>query len=781
MKKLLLSIALLPIVHVTMHAQETGSWRSHLAYHNTTAVAETNELVYALADNSLYSYDKADNSLLFYSTLTGLSDTYLNQIGYNQQMNCLVLTYENGNIDLMQPGKSSVKNLPFVKDDIMIQDKTVRNIYMYKEFAYLSTPFGIVVVNIKKEEIADTYRLQTGVYATCINGNTIYAATDNGILHASLTSNLSDYHNWNTYPLIFPLEENEKIQKIDFFLDSLVFFVKGNANNGVYYQVTDGAIQPIKKDMTLTGFTIQNGQLIAYGTSYALIMSSFTDPVRLNNSPVNDVSSYKEANTFWIAAGNDGLKGVKKNGNSFELIVSGLETDSPIRNLDAFMTFHNQKLLVAGGDREADRSHKPFTFMIYDDSKWYNSDEAAIRTVINTTYNLDYVQDATSVAADPRDDNHYYVSTWGEGVLEFKDNLFVALYNHTNSALQTAVESNARHYVRVEGLCFDQDNNLWMTNSGTDKGLKVFKADGTWKTMNISSLSNQSLIDKILITKDNHKWINVLRSTSKIVVFDDNGTIDDESDDRTRTISNTALVTSTGSVVNASTYNCMAEDVKNGTVWIGSKIGPLICTNPKKALDNPDNPVVVYRPVRTGDDGLTGYLLDSENIKAIAIDGGNRKWIGTETAGVFILSEDGSETIEQFTTDNSPLPSNTINSLAINPVTGEVCIGTNKGIVSYMSGVTEGSEAYTDVYAYPNPVRPEYNDQVTITGLMTDSNVKITDLNGNLIYQARSVGGQLVWNCRTGKGERVATGIYLVLASQPDKGESVVTKIMVIK
>ncbi len=777
MKKILCCLTLFTLLAAYTQAQETGTWRSHLAYHTTTAVVETNELVYALADSSLYSYSPSDDHVQFYSTLTGLNDTYISQIAYSQELNRLVLAYTSGNIDLLQPGKNGAKNIPFLKEDIMIQDKTVRNIYIDKEYAYLSTTFGIVVVNIKKEEIADTYRLQTGVYATCINGNTIYAATDKGVLQASLTSNLSDYHNWTGYSLNLPLNSGERITKLCFFSDALVLFVKGNANNGVYYRQADGTIRTIRKDTSLTGITVQQGKLMVYGTSYAMIMSSFTDQVTLNNSPVNGISSLKDANTYWIASGEAGLKGVRKNGNAFDLIVSDLQTDSPIRNDNAFMTFYNGKLLVAGGNRWANRSNVPGTLMTYEEGQWFSFDTATVRKESGAIQ----FKDVTSVAVDPRDANHYFASTWGEGVFEFQDNKCVKLYTFDNSPLGTAVEGKY-DYVRVEGLCFDKDNNLWMTNSGvTNGGIKVLKADGSWKAMTkLSSLSEQHLIDKIQITKDNHKWVNVLRQPSKVVVFDDNGTIDDESDDRSRAIA-TFYLAANGSAVNASAYNCIVEDKKNGTLWIGTNIGPLICNSPKDALDKPDNNVLVSRPIRTGEDGSASYLLDSEDIKAIAMDGGNRKWIGTGTAGVFILSEDGSETIEQFTMENSSLPSNTINSLAINPITGEVFIGTNKGIVSYMSGVTEGTDSYSDVYAYPNPVRPSFNDQVTITGLMTDSNVKITDLNGNLIYQARSVGGQLVWNCRRTNGERVATGVYLVLASQPDQGESVVTKIMVVK
>ncbi len=778
MKKILSVLLLSCCLSFTVAAQGTGTWQSHLSYHNTTAVAETNEYVFALANNSLYSYNKTDNSLKFYSTLNGLSDTFISQIGYNTEVNKLVITYTNGNIDLFQPDNGSVKNLPFLKQDITIQDPTVNSVYMYKEYAYLSTAFGIVVVNLKKEEITDTYKLQTGVYSTYINGNTIYAATkDKGVLQASLTANLLDYHSWETYPMA--ISTTDTVKDICFFSGMFAFYLNSTANNGVYYRQADGSIQSIKKDATLKGVTIQNGKLIAYGSTCALIMSSFTESFSIHNSPVNGISSLKDPNIFWIASGDAGLKGVRTNGNTAELIVSDLATDSPIRNLDAYMTFHNNKLLVAGGSRWNERGEKPGTLMTYENGEWYNFDQAAIIKASGVQF-----KDVTCVAVDPTDENHYYASTWGEGVFECKDNQFVTLYNHKNSSLQSVYpgEKSENNYIRVEGLCFDKNNNLWMTNSSVSTGIKVLKADGTWSSLSgtkYTQLNGIDLIDKILITsKNNHKWVNILRKSSFIFVFDDNGTIDDTSDDRVKKIETFVQSSAT---INASAYNCMVEDQKNNTIWIGTNIGPLICLNPDKVFDSADTYFTAYRPIREGEDGLAGYLLQGENIQAIAVDGGNRKWLGTQSAGIFVVSEDGSETIEHFSTDNAPLPSNNVNSLAINPLTGEVFVGTDKGMVSYMSGATEGGETYSDVYAYPNPVRPEHNDQVTITGLMNDSNVKITDLNGNLIYQAKSVGGQLTWNCRKKNGERVATGIYLVLASQPDRGESVVTKIMVIK
>lgn len=333
--------------------------------------------------------------------------------------------------------------------------------------------------------------------------------------------------------------------------------------------------------------------------------------------------------------------------------------------------------------------------------------------------------------------------------------------------------------MRIEGLCFDKDNNLWMTNTGAKNGnIKVLRSDGTWCSLANDNqyLRNAALIDKILITSNGLKWINVLRTTSGIFILDDNGTIDDTSDDTSKFF--TSLINiSDKKEITTRTFYCMTED-KEGSIYLGTGNGVMICPSSYNSLQNEQ--LYANRIIRTAEDGTPVYFLDGERVNAIAVDGGNRKWIGTENSGVFLVNEDASETIYNFTTDNSPLLSNTIKSIAIDHISGKVYFGTDKGIISYVGEATKGSESYSNVYAYPNPVRPDYS-KVTIAGLMENSNVKITDLNGNLIYQGKSLGGQLTWDCRNRSGRRVASGVYLVLAATQDSKESIVTKIAVIK
>ncbi|OAV74940.1 Non-canonical purine NTP pyrophosphatase [Bacteroidales bacterium Barb7] len=763
-----LCILLVLCVCGTQHvsAQAVGTWKSYMSYYTTTAVAEAADNVFAIAGNSLYSYGKEDQSLRTYSKENGLSDTKISRIGYSVEMNTLLILYDNGNIDLLTD--KGIYNIPHLMLNTVVQDKAVNNIFFYKEYACLSANFGIMLVNLSKREIADTYRLNSPVYSVCVYDGKMFAATSDKVLSAPMSSNLLDRNNWETYTLD-NAEIGNSIRQICLFQEALCFFQEGA---GVYYRQKGGEVRPLLKDNTVKDMTLQNGELILYRPNNAVAFSSLTERRTLNVGAFSGISSLHDG-IYWTASGEEGLKGFRKKGNGgeYEWFVSGLLINSPKRDLAAYMTFHNQKLLVAGGGFWADRYRNPGTLMVYENNQWHNFNETAIGKESGIWF-----ADATCVAIDPRDENHYYVSTWGEGVYEFKDNAYVKLHNQKNSPLESSW-NNYNTFVRVSGLAFDKNNNLWMNNvdGSVTSHVKVLKPDGTWLAYKYSALPSMPILDKVLVTRNNHVWMNSMRINAGILVIDGKGT-DDSSDDIANFYSS---FLSPDGQISPSNYYCMAEDL-NGQIWLGTSLGPVICPSPANAIENREQ-MRANRIIRMDNNGINSYFLDGESVRAIAVDGGNRKWLGTQSSGLLIVSENGSETVEHFTTDNSPLPSNFIQSIAINPQTGEAFIGTDKGIVSYMSGAPAGHADYSAVYAFPNPVRPDYQDQVTITGLMPNSNVKITDLNGNLIIQGTSTGGQFTWNCSRRNGERVATGIYLVLSATENAAESVVTKIMVVK
>jgi len=770
MKRTIYILLLLIGLYTYAVAQGIGTWKSYMAYYTTNAVADANTKVFAVANNSLYSYDKDDKSIYTYSK-PELSDMYIDTIAYNPVAKTLLIIYSNQNIDLLS--EEGVYNIPHLMNNINIQDKKIHNIDFQGESVYLATGFGVMLLNMKNKEITDTYRLNRTIYSSTIYKEHIYAATDDGILYAPLSSNLLDPKNWTDYPSLenFPIEKSQiRIRKIAVFQDNLCLLQRNESNksgNGIY-NVATGGFNALYKNDNIRSMVLQNNKLIAYTTSAAVIHNTFTDKFSLSATTINGISSNKNENVFWVAGGDEGLKGFEKKNGNIDLFLTETKINSPKRDLAAFMTFSGEKLLVAGGGRWENRSGNKGTLMVYDNQEWFNFDENKIRQQSGIQFS-----DVTSVAVDPANENHYFASTWGEGVFEFLDNEFKNRYTYNNSALQTIYPNNPSNYVRVDGLCYDKDNNLWMTNSEVANAIVVLKPDGSWDSYTFTELSVQyNLVDKILIRKNGHKWVNVPRvNRVGILVFEDQNNYRFYS----------SFQSTTGESISANAYYCMAED-HDGVMWIGTNLGPIRIPSPNRALDE-SNALYANRIVRTSDDGVNSWFLDGESVRCIAVDGGNRIWLGTESSGLFIISADGQETYENFTVDNSPLPSNFIESIAINPKTGEAFIGTNKGIVSYMGGATQGEESYSNIYAFPNPVRPEHNDQVTVTGLMMNSNVKITDISGNLIIEGKSLGGQFTWNCRKKNGERVATGIYLVLSATDDenKKESVVTKIMVVK
>ena len=301
------------------------------------------------------------------------------------------------------------------------------------------------------------------------------------------------------------------------------------------------------------------------------------------------------------------------------------------------------------------------------------------------------------------------------------------------------------------------------------------KSGSNWTGFNLPK-SNESDLAQLMIDRYDQKWILMRYSnlnTNSILVFTDNGTPDDPSDDQSK-----LLNSSPGSGNISGNYvNAVAED-RNGQVWVGSEMGICVFYNPENIFVPGQNFDAQQILVQQG--SYTQYLLENEMVTAIAVDGANQKWIGTDRGGVFLFSPDGTKQIYHFTIDDSPLFSNRITAIAINPLTGEVFIGTDKGVISFKSTATEGGDTFSDVYAYPNPVKEGYTGYIAIKGLVQDAEVKITDISGRLIYSTKAAGGQAIWDGKNFSGRRAKTGVYLVMASNEDGSEKIVTKILII-
>ncbi|MDR2844071.1 MAG: hypothetical protein LBV57_05425, partial [Candidatus Symbiothrix sp.] len=359
-----------------------------------------------------------------------------------------------------------------------------------------------------------------------------------------------------------------------------------------------------------------------------------------------------------------------------------------------------------------------------------------------------------------------------EGVYELQDTSFIKLHTYTNSSLQSTNPTyKPAEFVRTDGIAFDRNHNLFIANAGVAEGLSVLTNKGEWYSF---PLIDKVQVNRLVITKDNKKWINLFSGLNiGIAVFDDNGTIENKNDDKLYFGSH--FTDQQDRKVDETTYSSIAED-QNGVIWVGTDNGPITFSSAEQVQQGR-----CTRLVSMDERGEGYYPMEGDKVTAIAVDGANRKWIGTAGNGVHIVDQSGELKIDNLNKNNSPLISNNINSIAINGATGEVFFATDMGICSYMSDAIDGKPDYSNVYAYPNPVHPARQSRVAITGLMQNSTVKITDLAGNLMKEAVSNGGLYTWNCTGPSGEIVKAGVYLVFGTLPDGSQGAVTKIMVIR
>lgn len=743
---------------------EIGKWKTYLAYQNSEIVVETANLVFAVYDGSLISYNPEDEEVRTYSFEDGLNDVRIRLMEYSPEVGALILVYENGNIDLYF-GQNDIYNLPFIKNDIYLQNKAVNDLRLINGNAYISTGFGVVVLDLKRKEVKETYRLGVEVRSTEIYGDYIYAYTTAGVKRALLSSNLLDKENWDLMQINYP-GNFANSRKILFFQDQMVLveinqvYTVDIHNDNVVKNLWNGWVRyaTIDKDRFI---------LCVYSAIqvYSKLTAYVYTPISLS---VEYFIPSKKANSYWVANTEGGIMRITaENGSKdFEVDIPEIIVNSPKRNNNFYMTYNNNKLYVVGGGKKRDstRENLSGTLMIMENNQWVNIDETAITEKTGLV-----CKDLISVAIDPCDPDHYFVASYGEGVYEFQNNEFVKLHSENNSTLESALPNNEKsnEYVRVDGLVYDRNNNLWVSNSAATNALHVLSSDGKWERFYYDGIANKDL-NQILITRNNQKWMNIWRGSNVgLCVIDNDGnqyfssTFDDQR----------------GKAIGATSFTCMAED-KSGTIWVGTDIGPITFSSPQQVGNG-----VCSRSIPEDEYELGYYLLENQKVTAIAVDGGNRKWIGTDGGGLFVVYQDneGKMFAINYTQENSYLLSDQINSIAINDKTGEIFIGTSNGLCSYMSEATEGKSDYSDVYAFPNPVYLSRTNQVVITGLMSDSNVKITDLAGNMIQEGKSMGGQYLWNCTDRFGSLVKAGIYLVFAATPSGSEGVVTKIVVIK
>lgn len=436
------------------------------------------------------------------------------------------------------------------------------------------------------------------------------------------------------------------------------------------------------------------------------------------------------------------------------------------------VTSRNGVVAAVHGTRRASTAYAPgFRFPAL---SWYLNGEWQHNSTDFLYFNPDQpTYDLTNVAISPKNENEWALASWGNGLFVCQNQRPVAHYNARNSPLDSI--SNGQTF--VSGLQYDKKGNVWLTNSYCQKMLKMLEPDGTWHAYNIAHVLSANSIgdvvaDKLLVDSRGYKWMNFPRDgvVYHLIAFTDNGTYDNTGDDRIARID-----MNVAAEVTSSTVYCMAEDL-DGEIWIGTDKGVKVIYYPGKVFDGGVYP----RNILLEQDGYVSVLLEFEEVTAIAVDGANRKWIGTNKAGVFLMSENGQEQLLHFTAEDHPLFSNSIVDINVNDLTGEVFFATSNGMVSYKGTATGGFETYEDLPVYPNPVPHGYTGVIAVNGLKANSLCKITDASGKLVWQGYSDGGQLVWYGKDFHGHRPATGVYYVMVSDESGKEKLVTKFVFV-
>jgi len=750
---------------VLLHAQSSiGRWKSYLSFNQATFVEVAENKIYCATSGGAFYYNLSDQTINKFSREDGLSDTEISVLKYSHQNKRLIIAYKSSNIDLVTDNR--IVNFNDIVRYQVLGDKSIYNIAFRDKLAYLSTGFGIIVFDVVAGEFKDTYdKIGAGgtrikVNEVAFSGNYLFAATDEGIYRADINSpNLKDYHYWERminvpgYEGVFTciLSRGNKIYTLR----------KGNAGSSDIIYVWDNTAWQIYNKFTETVCR----KIIARGDTMILIKQNSLDAFDANDNMIrNNIftgdpwhATFDNQGVFWIA---DRGQGMVKNPNEWDL-----ETVVPAGpasvNVTGIKARNGKIFSVPGGPRsDLNNQYRLAEVYRYDNNRWYNWKGSGLH-------------DFYKVIIDPQDDDHYFVGSWGAGLFEFKAGELVTRYTETNSTLQSAVPGAP--FIRIGGLTFDADHNLWMTNSEVSHPVSVMTREGDWTGFPVNSYINNSKIGNIISTRDGHKWIQIISGTKGLFVMDDNGTLNDYSDDRYKRIS----VTDKNNAIISNDILAMEED-RDGTIWLGSSKGVILYYSPGRIFTD-DNFYAQQIVVPRNDGSGTGdLLLGSEAVTAVAVDGANRKWLGTRNAGVFLVSPDGMEELLSFNTSNSPLLSNTIIDLTIDEKTGEVYFGTDKGIISYKGDAISPGEYFNDVYVYPNPVRQDYRGEIIITGLVSETIVKITDISGRLVYETRSLGGQAIWDGNNFQGERVKTGVYLVFCSDKEGTMAVVTKVLVI-
>ncbi len=747
-----------------------GAWKSYLPYQKGVKITQSDTKIIYATDWSLFTIDKDDESVDFLSKVEGLSDVGISLIQYDSFNDQLFVIYDNSNIDIVK-GDQIINVTDLLNNDNIVGDRSVEDIHIANaQFCYLATAFGIVEYDLQALEFGFTSFTDVRVYDITTAAGYIYAATDDGVYYNNLdgTINLADFSTWSLLDETFGLPVLYESQVIGArgdmvyiaTVDSLYF---GNQSGFEVLIETPEGFNPefLKTEQGIVMYGMRDdgtsSQVLFIDDDNEIIESAGGCINRLRDASIDDKMQ------VWYG---DEWRGIRRS-NTIGGDCTRFSYSSPLTQEGTEIDFKGSNVYIASGGASESYGYT-FTrngFYAFENGEWstYNQDNVGL-------IDQEEIINLYTLAAHPSQDKLYVGSFWN-GILE-RDLISgdFTHWNAENSSLDFDLGDQSR--IKVTSMEFDNEDNLWVGNFGADQPLSVLTPEGNW--FSFSTGSNRNIID-LAIDPFGYKWMVTLGSSGGLYIYDDNGTINDPTDDRTR------LLNTSNSTISTSQVNCVAVDL-DGDVWLGTAEGPIVfeCGSGSFDLSGCEG---TRRKVLEGND--LGNLLITEDIRCIAVDGANRKWFGTRK-GIFVQSADGETQVLRFDENNSPLFDDNVIDMAFNGETGEMFILSDRGLQSYRTDASDPERRHLEenIYAFPNPVRPDYQGPIAIKGLVENADVKITDINGKLIYETIANGGQAIWDGNDYTGRRAASGVYLVFSSSRDNfadPDAFVTKIMLVK
>lgn len=803
-KKLFIILAVIGLCTcLRASADGSGRWQSYPNVGSgTETLIETPDKVYMLSGGSLLSLS-SDNEEYFYSAANKLSDAEgIKLVSYNPEGKYLLVAYDNSNIDLIyDDGK--VVNLPDIKDATVSSTRGIRHVSFNKGRIYVSTDFGIVVFDDKRHVVVESGIYDVPIIFAIVLGDHLligapdyvkYAPVD--IRHNSLDKFRNIGNMWgdklhklseNCY--VFSAANGTRVTTFD--------FARGSWNHKIVLDTPSRSHFPVEGGVA----AINDGKL------YLITADNGGTATRVSQPSGFDGKAFigRTTDSQWFED-EKGLSHVQFKAGVPSVTMKDYVPQGVNTRQVSFMKWTPSGDRLYMSNRGAShystaaspaRGGMKIEVSAYEDGNFKNVIPHEVSD--NLSPGLNAEQNAagskalrgscTGIAVDPDDPDILFVGSWVGGFFAFKDNKMLGHF----AGPQIGYEPEG-HSDNTGAPYIDNEGNLWFVKRGTEtaadrgkilvlpasrrKSLKDIKPSD-WKTVKIPSDYNVDFDAFIgFSSRGNINFISDGKWNKGLLVMDNNGTPNNFNDDKFT--HHTTLNDQTGSQVSLE-YIMGATEDHEGRWWFNTSQGVWVIDRPADAMSRDFK---VRRPVvpRNDGTGLGDYLLDSEKIYMIAIDASNRKWMATENSGVYLVSADGTEILEHFTTSNSPLLSDCVYSVTCDPNSNRVYFGTANGLMSYDGDSAPAADDYSDVYAYPNPIRPDYTGWITIAGLMENSLVKIADAAGNVFYQGRSEGGMASWDGCDSSGRRARSGVYYVFASQNATGSAsgAVCKILIV-